>query len=97
MPTSFDMEGGVGPLHTVGQADHGPRRLGQALGLLSSGFKIHGTHNAPFSPSGILCLFLNLEHGKLERLRHTSNASEGEVCLIINLVSGAHGPMCLGA
>ena len=57
----------------------------------------------PFSPAGILCFFLvrgkycvlHLEHGKLERLRRTSNALEGEACLIIKCVSGAHALMCL--
>ena len=54
MPISFNMEGGLGSLHIVGQAAQGSSGPGPSQ--FSSGFKTHGTYNY-----GLTCLVQGID------------------------------------
>ena len=75
------------------------------LGPLSSGYKDHSTHNAPFFPGWNFVLFqlgkilcFKSWCGKLKGLgksTSTSNASEDEACLDTKRLGSARFPTCL--
>ena len=80
-------------------------RARRSLGPLSSGSKGHDTHNAPPFPNWN---FMFLQLGKIlyfkprvwkvertGKLMRTSNALEGEACLVTKRVGSAHFLVCL--